>query len=85
MPGLSEIEDRASIFDKPQGRIVETQAAIAPALLNARVRDYYATVLPQFGWRPVSGDRFKRNREHLSLRYEGTGADRVVFLTITPE
>src|SRR3546814_7081615 len=51
MPGLAEIADAATVFDAPQGRIVESYAAGTVAA--AEIRSFYAQTLPQLGWTAV--------------------------------
>ena len=76
-PGLVEDQDTITIFDKPNGRIVETSASGAQS--TASVVDFYRQTLPQLGWVPIASVaatkitartirlRFSRAREALSL------------------
>ena len=65
MPGLTEIPDTATVFDKPSGRIASTEAR--GAVSAASVRDFYAATLPQLGWKSVSPTSFRREAELLQL------------------
>lgn len=72
MPGLTEIAEGALIFDKPGGRIIESRA-ISETMAPQSVRAFYATTLPQLGWRPLAGTAtdtalFEREQERLSLK-----------------
>jgi len=65
MPGLTEDEDAAMVFDSATGRIVEAHAAgEVPA---DAVRAFYADTLPQLGWKPIAEGLYGRGAEHLSL------------------
>src|SRR3546814_8691143 len=72
MPGLAEIADAATVFDAPQGRIVESYAAGTVAA--AEIRSFYAQTLPQLGWTavdagqagPLEFRREGRSEEHTS-------------------
>lgn len=65
MPGLTQLRDRAVIFDAPSGRVVEAYAEGAVAR-DAVIR-FYAQTLPQLGWRMMDGDRYAREGETLRL------------------
>ena len=70
MPGLAEIADAATVFDAPQGRIVESYAAGTVAA--AEIRSFYAQTLPQLGWTAVDAGQagpleFRREGERLTL------------------
>lgn len=83
MPGLAEVNGAATVFDAPQGRIVETFAsgAVAPEA----VREFYAQTLPQLGWIAQSATEFRREGERLMLEIiAGTDATTVRF-TLAPQ
>ena len=69
MPGLTEIPDTATVFDKPSGRIASTEAK--GAVSAAGVRQFYAATLPQLGWQFVSPTSFRREAELLQLTTSG--------------
>lgn len=74
MPGLVERADATVVFDKPEGRIIESVAEMR-GVSDAQVRVYYAGSLPQFGWQPAGPDVFVRDGERLELAFEpGTGS-----------
>lgn len=83
MQGLSEIEDYALVFDKPEGRIVEMVAQIKGASVDA-VRRYYAGVLPQLGWAKEREDHYIRGNERLALDFEQESAGNFVRFTVEP-
>ncbi len=66
MQGLIEAEDQTLVFDKPDGRIIESFAVLVDHT-PAEVLQYYGTVLPQFGWQKVQKGHFKRGAETLVL------------------
>lgn len=74
MPGLTEIPDTATVFDKPSGRIASTEAKGAVSALS--VRQFYAATLPQLGWQAVGSSEtgpasFRREAELLRLSMSG--------------
>src|SRR5688572_29954042 len=80
MPGLHEISEQTVIFDKPDGRIVESFAEIEDISQDAVLR-YYNASLPPFGWAKRGDGRFIRDKEILELRFQQLGDD--VFLRIS--
>jgi hypothetical protein len=84
MPGLTERTDAAVVFDKPEGRIVETEAT--GRLVRAEVLKFYAASLPQLGWRARSEGRFLRDKEELVLSFaSGAGGALTVRFTLSPD
>ncbi|MFN4281800.1 MAG: hypothetical protein ACK4NA_04075 [Alphaproteobacteria bacterium] len=67
MPGLTERPDAAVTFDKPEGRILEAEAA--GRVSRAEVLKFYAASLPQLGWRARGEGRFLRDREELAISF----------------
>lgn len=49
MPGFHELADSLLIFDKPDGKIIQSEACGAASW--AAVRGFYTGALPQLGWR----------------------------------
>ena len=83
MPGLSEDVAAAVIFDKPEGRILETrfQGAVKSDVLLR----FYNRALPALGWAQTSPQNFQRDQEHLKYKLETTvdGVQDIIF-SITP-
>ncbi len=69
MDGMGELEDYSFMFDKAEGRVIETAAFVAVSS-ESEVMDFYAGALPQLGWVPISRDRFLRNGEQLIVKSE---------------
>ena len=82
MPGLAERKDLAFTFDKPEGRIVEAQAE--GKLAADAVVKFYATTLPQLGWRDQGGNRFTREAEELRLAVTAATSGLVVRFALSP-
>ena len=85
-PGMQENVESTLIFDKPEGRIIASEA------LTDRTTDeilsYYRMVLPNLGWAPSGKGwmrpnelKFQRSGEALDIRVEGG----VVFFKIRPD
>lgn len=66
MPGMQEMKDRAVVFDKPGGRILETTTTTA----TADVSNFYANALPPLGWRTAGNNAYIRNGELLTITVE---------------
>jgi len=92
MTGLTENADGSMIFDSGSGRIVESFAEGKVA--RRAVLDFYASTLPQLGWRQGAPGVFRREGETLKLAFPdsaiisgtGSGADRplTVRFTLSP-
>lgn len=83
MPGLTETADTATVFDKPEGRIVTAEAS--GRVTPAAVRQFYATTLPQLGWQAAGGDLYRREAEQLRLSFPGgSGAATTVRFELLP-
>jgi len=86
MPGLREKTDTATVFDKPEGRIVQTTAQESQPgkLARQAVLAFYGQTLPQLGWQAASATRFTREREALTLTLENQGGVLIVHFEIAP-
>jgi len=82
MPGMAELSDNAVVFDKPSGRIVETEATTTAS--PASVRKFYAEALPPLGWKALGVSEFVRDRETLKIDIEEKKPEEVVHFTLTP-
>jgi hypothetical protein len=67
MAGLQEVPDSAVVFDKPEGRIVEVQAA--GTLDMVAVASFYRQALPQFGWNPDPAAKESSTRRLIRLTF----------------
>lgn len=84
MPGLVEMLDDATAFDKPGGRIAETLAA-GKAVSPAEIEQFYHSTLPQLGWQPLGDNRYVRQGERLDLKVEKQGQIGVVRFSVQPQ
>ena len=85
MPGLVSVASSAVVFDKPEGRIVESSAH--GGLSRYAVTRFYTQTLPQLGWRPVAGTpaTWTRAGERLRLDFRGRDGDLTVGFMIAPQ
>jgi hypothetical protein len=67
MPGFIEQLDENMVFDKPEGRIIETEA-VGKAERDGAER-FYLETLPQLGWKFIGGSRFEREGEVLEIGF----------------
>jgi len=85
MAGLSEVPGVGMVFDTPSGRIVE--AVASGPVTKAQVLGFYASTLPQLGWRQDAETVFRREGERLKLEFpasEEAGPVTVLF-ALSPE
>ncbi len=82
MPGLVPVAGSSLVFDKPQGRIVEAQAA--GKVTRSAVQAFYAATLPQLGWKTAGPDTWRREGEVLRLDFHGHDGDLAVGFTLSP-
>ncbi|TVQ82173.1 MAG: hypothetical protein EA357_10280 [Micavibrio sp.] len=82
MPGFIEQLDENMIFDKPEGRIVETEAVGRGTREIAE--GFYLETLPQLGWRFVGGHRFERGEETLEIDFSEQADYITIHVTVKP-
>jgi hypothetical protein len=82
MRELAPVKGSDLVFDKPEGRIVEASAR--GKVTKAAVRGFYASTLPQLGWKP-SGESWTRDTETLRLDFSGHDGDLLVTFTLLPK
>jgi hypothetical protein len=82
MPGLVA-QGEASVFDAPQGRVVDATAQGTPS--RAAVLEFYARTLPQLGWRAEGDGRFAREGERLVLEFPASQGATLVRFFLRPE
>jgi hypothetical protein len=82
MRELAPVKDTDLVFDKPEGRIIEASAR--GKVTKAAVRGFYASTLPQLGWK-ASGDSWTRDTETLHLDFSGRDGDLWVTFTLLPK
>lgn len=83
MQGLQELPDQTVIFDKPEGRIIESVALIETQTPENVLR-FYNDTLPQLGWSRVADLSFRRESEILTVAVEGFEGKKFLRLTIAP-
>lgn len=83
LAGLHQDPDSVTVFDAPQGRIVETFAQ-TPQSAQA-VFAAYAETLPQMGWAREAPARYVRGAETLTFEVVGKGSPTVVRILLTSD
>ncbi|MGQ0527704.1 MAG: hypothetical protein ACT4OY_06740 [Alphaproteobacteria bacterium] len=68
-PGMVELTDQTTVFDKPEGRIVEAVVEM-PGSSEDEARRFYADTLPQLGWKKAGEGKFRRDSEQLHISFE---------------
>lgn len=85
MNGLYELPDSAVVFDKEDGRIVESSAA-GDGVAPERIMAFYRATLPQLGWKPVGqGAVYERGGETLQLKAENDAGVGVLRVLLAPK
>ena len=82
MPGLYELIEKTIVFDKPEGRIVESSAVSETENAN-KIKEFYDSILPQLGWAP-QGDSYIRQDEILRLSVDSGSSVSVLKITVSP-
>ena len=82
MKELAPVKGSDLVFDKPEGRIIEASAR--GKVTKAAVRSFYASTLPQLGWK-ASGESWTRETETLHLDISGRDGDLWVTFTLLPK
>ena len=82
MPGLVSVPGSSLVFDKPQGRIVEAQAA--GKVTRDAVHEFYVSTLPQLGWKQAGADAWRREGEVLRLDFHDRDGELTVGFTLSP-
>ena len=83
MPALEAVEDAASVFDKPGGRIVQVRAT-GRNVSSKAIQAFYAKTLPALGWQPRSADTYVRDDEKLTLEVTRKKRNVVLDLHVRP-
>jgi len=82
MRELAPVKGSDIVFDKPEGRVIEASAR--GKVTRAAVRSFYASTLPQLGWK-ASGESWTRETERLHLDFAGRDGDLWVTFTLLPK
>ena len=82
MSGMVEKADDAIVFDKPGGRIIETN--IETPASPSEIEKFYAEALPSLGWKDLSPEGFIREDETLNISIEQKGRIALVHFSLTP-
>lgn len=84
MSGLEELPDQTVMFDKAQGRIVESVAVIESQFEN-EIRVYYQETLPQLGWTRGDDGQYFRGNEVLQMNFERVEDERFLRVRVSPK
>lgn len=83
MEGLSEIEEEAFVFDKPEGRILEAYAI--GAVTQDAVIAFYRETLPQLGWSAIGPASYVREGEMLVMSFTPGTSNLTVRFSLQPQ
>jgi hypothetical protein len=82
MPGLTEIDGSATVFSKPEGRIVEVTAT--GAVSRDAMRAFYDRTLPELGWHRQAAGSWQRENERLQFDMRDDKKGLVIQFSLTP-
>jgi|SRR5688572_25134937 hypothetical protein len=80
-PGLANVPEAGTGFDKPTGRIVVAYASGKTS--RGEVEKFYSTTLPQLGW-TRQGGAYLREGERLTIEILGAQGGVTVRYTLAP-
>lgn len=83
MPGLQEVPARTVVFDKAEGKVVETLAAVGQTRFS-EVLAFYDESLKQLGWKAIKPGLFVRENEQLLVKLEQDAEGSFVRFFLTP-
>lgn len=83
MPGLTEETESIVIFDKPNGRFIETSASgnVPPQ----KISHFYRQALPALGWQAQAEGQYRRGQDNLILAIKSDQPQSRISFTITPD
>ncbi len=84
MPGLTEAQDRAFSYDKPEGRIMVSTAHLNDSASLSQLQSYYAQSLPAFGWQAIDSFSYMRGSERLDISINKDPAYNTIEFKISP-
>lgn len=84
MNGMAELPEQSLVFDKAEGRVIET-AVFASVTNEPDVMAFYNKTLPSLGWQTLSSDRFLRNGEQLIVKCEKVSGGTIVRFSLSPK
>lgn len=82
--GTSELVDEAVLFDKAEGRIIESVVDVGKTP-EKQALNYYSEALPPLGWTPAGGGVFVRNGEQLTVKWEKLPGGAILRLSLSPK
>ncbi len=81
--GFKLIENSAVVYDTPAGRIVKAQYQ-SQIFAADKIMEFYNSALHQLGWVVISENRYRRNREKLTIDIAPNGTNNFVYFTLEP-
>lgn len=84
MDGLEELLDQSVVFDKADGRIVESMA-VGDDVAAEKIRSFYENTLPQLGWVKKGDGRYVRQDEVLQITIDKETGYNVVHVMVSPQ
>lgn len=82
--GTAELVDEAVLFDKAEGRIIES-VVDAGKTPEKQALNYYSEALPPLGWTPSGRGVFVRNGEQLTVKWEKVPGGAILRLSLWPK
>lgn len=83
MPGMHEDTERTFVFDKPEGKIVETVIVLNVVTL-AQAQEFFSENLPPLGWERTANGTFLRDGERLTIAADSGQDPAALRVTLAP-
>lgn len=69
MPHMKEIEDQSFVFDKAEGKVIESVGFLS-VTSPQDILFFYRDALQSLGWKAMNYNAFSRNNEQMTLKIE---------------
>jgi hypothetical protein len=82
MRDLEVVAGSGHVFDSPAGRLVESRTQ--GNTTRRKVEMFYTETLPALGWQRISAEKYRREKEFLTIITSGEGGDLTVTFRLSP-
>lgn len=83
MENMKEVEGQTFVFDKAEGRVVETLGFLS-ASSPEKIKQFYVSILLNLGWKPFESNGFRRKDEQLLMKIEEVPQGILVRFQLSP-
>lgn len=83
-PSMIEIEDESFVFDKAEGRVIESVGFLSVSNSQKTIQ-FYQDALARLGWKALNNMAFRRNNEQIILKIEEVPQGMQVRFRLLPQ